>query len=71
MVYPGLYKVKVTGANPNDASQDVIEWAEIHSKKANLSVSIHGGDRSISVDEENKIYASIFPNSANITYRWS
>lgn len=71
MTYPNKYKLKVTAKNPNDASQTTVEWSEIQSKKANLTVHIHGGDRSISVDVINNLYSTVYPLSSNVVYRWS
>lgn len=71
MSYPNSYKLKVSAANPSDTSQNVDSWSDIHIKKSDYSVFIHGGDRSISVNESNSFTASVTPTAPTLIYKWS
>lgn len=71
MIYPNTYKLKVSASNPADASQSTVEWSDIHVKKANLTVFIHGGDRAISVSQDMNFISNVKPWSSTVVYRWS
>mmetsp|Transcript_9525 Transcript_9525/g.10687 ORF Transcript_9525/g.10687 Transcript_9525/m.10687 type:complete len:81 (-) Transcript_9525:35-277(-) len=70
MAFPNSYKLKVTASTALVTSATNVQWVDIHIVKSDISVFIHGGDRSLPTDRNNTFIAIVNPVSSNIVYRW-
>jgi len=70
MAYPNTYRLKVEATNPSDLTQSVTKWSTVATVKGNLTVFVHGGDRSASVSHSNYFFANVNPESSSLIYRW-